>query len=179
MNQPRWIALLRGVNVGGANRVPMAELRGLCQKAGWRDVQSYIASGNLVFDAEGPAERLAAELSDLIARNMGPVVEVVVLSATELRAALADCPFAAEAGKQLHGFFAAGPLTLDHDACEALRVPSEALAERGGVIWLYAPEGIGISKLAARLPRLISGPPATARNLNTLRKLAEMAGPDA
>ncbi len=78
MNQPRWIALLRGVNVGGANRVPMAELRGLCQKAGWRDVQSYIASGNLVFDAEGPAERLAAELSDLIARNMGPVVEVVV-----------------------------------------------------------------------------------------------------
>lgn len=171
-----WIALLRGVNVGGTNKVPMADLRDLCAKLGWRDVRSYIASGNLVFGASGPAETLAQTVSGILARHMGVETPVVVLSATDLRAALDSCPFAPQEGRHLHGFMAMGPLSVDLGTCEALRGPTEALALRGRVIWLHTPDGIGKSKLAERLPRLIGGVPATARNLNTLRKLAEMAG---
>ena len=98
----KWVALLRGVNVGGGNKVPMAELRALAEGLGWREARSYIASGNLVFVAEGEAAGLATALRMAMAREMGVDVPVYVLSAAEVARALADCPFAPEKGNLCH-----------------------------------------------------------------------------
>lgn len=169
-----WVALLRGVNVGGHNLLPMADLRELCSGLGWTGVQTYIASGNVLFVAEGAAEDLAATLQQMIAARMACEVPVIVLPATALRAAVADCPFEPQAGKHVHGFICWSDPVVDPDALGRLRAASEILIVTGRWVWLYAPDGIGPSKLAAKLDKVITGTQMTGRNLNTLRKLVEM-----
>ena len=169
-----WVALLRGINVGGNNPVPMADLRALCAGLGWADVRSYIASGNLVFRAKGQADGLADALRQAIAAQLGCDVPIIVLSGAALRAALADCPFDPGAGKHVHGFFLWADPVLDQDALERFRAPSEVLVVQGRVGWLYAPDGIGTSKLAEKFDKVVTGTQMTGRNLNTLRKLVEM-----
>ncbi len=168
----RWVALLRGVNVGGGNKVPMAALRELATGLGWRDVRSYIASGNLVFSA--PDGRLAEDLGDAMRQQMGVDVPNLVLSGEALRLALASCPYPPDAGKAVHGFFCAAPPVIDATRRDALAVASERLEVRDHVVWMYAPDGFGRSKLAAKIDKVITGTEFTARNLNTIRKLVEM-----
>ena len=170
----KWVALLRGVNVGGANRVPMPALRALATDLGWQRVRSHIASGNLVFAAEGTAAGLAEDLRQAMAAQMGVDVAVLVLSGADLRGALSDCPFDPPEGKQVHGFFLFAAPVLDPAALEQWRAPREELVVRGRVGWLYAPDGIGRSKLAERLHKVITGTDMTARNLNTLRALVAL-----
>lgn len=177
----RWVALLRGVNVGGANRVPMAELRALAEGLGWGRVETLIASGNLVFDAEG--EGLAEALRGAMAARMGVDVAVLVLAGADLAARVAACPFDPLAGKEVHGFFLFGPARIDGEELARWKAPRETVAMDGPTVWLHAPDGIGRSKLAERLHKVVvaAGPvpgpvPMTARNLNTLRTLVEMAG---
>jgi len=172
----RWVALLRGVNVGGGNKVPMADLRRLAEGLGWLRVETLIASGNLVFDAEGEAEGLAAALRAAMVAGMGVDVAVLVIAGDDLRARLAGCPFDPEEGKHVHGFLLFGPARLDEAALSLWRAPSEALVMEGLTVWLHAPLGIGRSKLAEKLHKVVVGADMTARNLNTLRKLALMAG---
>ena len=101
MNQ--YAALLRGVNVGGRNKIPMAELRALAAGLGWDDVRSYIASGNLVFRADEGDH--AGNLRAAIADRMGLDVAVLVLSDREVRTALADCPFEPDDPRHVHVYF--------------------------------------------------------------------------
>jgi uncharacterized protein (DUF1697 family) len=169
-----WVALLRGINVGGNNLVPMADLRKLCAGLGWTEVQSYIASGNLVFWAEGQADGLALVLRQAIAAQMGCDVPIIVLGAAAVRAALAGCPFDPVAGKQVHGFALWSDPVVDTVALERFRAPTEQLVVRGRVAWLYAPDGVGHSKLAEKFEQVVTGTQMTGRNLNTWRKLAEM-----
>ena len=169
-----WVALLRGINVGGNNLVPMADLRRLCAGLGWLDVRSHIASGNLVFRAAGGAQGLASELRQAIAARMGCDVPVLILPGAVLQAALAGCPFDPVEGKQVHGFFLWADPVVNQVALEAYRAPSEQLAVIGRVAWLHAPEGIGRSKLAEKFDKVVTGTQMTARNLNTLRRLVEM-----
>ena len=171
---PAWVALLRGVNVSGANKVPMAELRARAEALGWLDVQSYIASGNLVFRAGGTAEGLAAALRAELAAGFAVDVPVLVLPGAALGAALAECPFDPEEGRQVHAYFCWTQPVIDEDALEELRAPNEALEARGRTVWLLAPDGIGRSRLAERLHKVITGTDVTARNLNTVRRLAAM-----
>lgn len=169
-----WVALLRGINVGGNNLVPMADLRVLCAGLGWTGVQTYIASGNLVFAAEGTADELTGVLRRAIAAQMAVDAALIVLPAVAVRAALAACPFDPKEGKQVHGFFLWADPAVDWAVYEILRLPNEEVVVRGRVAWLHAPDGIGRSKLAEKFHKVVTGTDMTARNLNTIRKLVEM-----
>jgi len=175
-----WVALLRGVNLGGVNAVPMAALRGLAAGLGWRRLQSYIASGNLTFRAEGQADALAAQLRAAMAAAMAVDVPILVLPGDTVRATLAACPFAPERGKDVHVFFLWSPPVINVALRDSLIAPSETLLVQPTRAWLHAPDGFGRSKLVEKLDKVISGTQMTARNLNTLRKLVQMldeAGP--
>ena len=166
-----WTAFLRGVNVGGHRKIPMADLRAICPGT---QVRSYIASGNLIFAADGDAPGLAATLQARIAAQFGFDVPVLVLSAPALGQLLQACPFAGQAGNQVLGYLCLAPPQCDHAGIDALRAGAEQVAVTDRTVWLHAPGGIGQSKLAAKLEKLI-GVPSTARNLNTLTKVAELA----
>lgn len=175
MKTQHFVALLRGVNIGGGNRVIMADLRRLAEGLGWQDVQSYIASGNLLFRTAGEAGSLADELRSAMARQLGVDVPVLVLPRDALHAALKACPFAPEAGRHVQAFFLlSDAVTLDTDLLEKLRAPSETLTLGDRLAWLHTPEGMARSKLAGKLHKVVRGTEMTARNLNTLRALCSL-----
>ena len=169
----RWVALLRGVNVGGV-KVLMEPLRGLAQGLGWQGVESYIASGNLVFSAQGKAEDLAGELRAAMVQEMGVETPVLVLSAQDICAVRDQHPWQPEKGNQAHVYFCWDRPEIDAALYEALRAGGEELRIVGNHVHFLAPEGLGRSKLAEKLGRVIRGTEITGRNLNTVRKLADM-----
>ncbi|MEU4083045.1 DUF1697 domain-containing protein [Streptomyces aureus] len=177
-----YAALLRGINVGGAKKVPMAELRTLMEGLGYGDVRTYLQSGNAVFSsAGGDEDSLAAELSGAIEKHFGFAVGVLVRDHAQLRAVREACPFpAAELeAKQLHVTYLSHPVDAERFASvdPAAFLPEEfRLGDRA--LYLYAPDGLGRSKLAEALarPRLLKGLLATTRNWNTVVKLEEMTG---
>lgn len=172
-----YVALLRGINVGGHRILKMADLRDIITAAGGRDVATYIQSGNAVFGHAGRATaKVAADLERAIERGAGFAVPVVVRSAAELAAVIADNPFAREDSDKLHvQFLAAKP------AANALAklVPTLFAPERymlqGREIYLHLPDGMGKSKLAVALSRLSAiSAIATARNWRTVLELDRM-----
>ncbi|MGB5345895.1 MAG: DUF1697 domain-containing protein [Woeseia sp.] len=173
-----WIALFRGINVGGNNMLPMKELTTILESIGCSNVQTYIQSGNVVLDREGGD---AAELAGLIgqkvlARNKFEP-RVLLLTAKELAGAIAKNPYpAAEADpKSLHLFFlAAIPKSAKLAAIEELRASDEECRLSGRVFYLHAPSGVGRSKLAAGAEKLL-GVDATARNWRTATRLLQLA----
>lgn len=173
-----WIAFLRAVNVAGVNRLPMAAFRDLLAGlapagTGMADVKTYIQSGNAVFRSDLSAPVLARSIADAVHDKFGFRPPVLMRSLAEVEAVLAGNPFAGEAGNMVHLFFADRELpraTVDFLASVA--APSERYALRGKVVWLHLPDGIGRSKLAAR----VGGLPIemTARNLNTVEAVAAL-----
>lgn len=169
-----FVAFLRGINVGGHRKVPMADLRRLLANiSGDPDAQTYIASGNAVFAAEGRADTLAAEIAAGIKTKFGFDVPVLVLDEDTMRAVLDACPCPDEKGNLAHAYLCYDDPKIDHANVEALRATSENVTVVGRTVWLHAPDGVGRSKLAAKMEKLI-GVEATARNLNTVRKMVEM-----
>ena len=173
-----WVALLRGINVGGSNRLPMAELRELFTKAGCADVRTYIQSGNVVFRAtDEEHEELAARLADEIEEARGFRPGILLLTRDDLDAAAEANPFpeAASEPKTLHLWFLAHePADPDLDTLDDLRVATERYELHRSVLYLWAPDGFGRSKLAGRAERAV-GVEATARNWRTVEKLRELA----
>ncbi|MFJ2155428.1 DUF1697 domain-containing protein [Streptomyces sp. NPDC087856] len=175
-----YAALLRGINVGGNKKLPMADLRTLLEGLGLDGVRTYLQSGQAVFTSgHGDEDSLAADIARAIEKRFGFTVDVVVRDHAYLAAIVADCPFpAAELeGKQLHVTYYSVPLADDRFAAleQAAFLPEEfRLGDRA--LYLYAPDGLGRSKLAAELsrPRLSKGVVATTRNWNTVVKLVEM-----
>ncbi|WP_329440332.1 DUF1697 domain-containing protein [Streptomyces canus] len=175
-----YAALLRGINVGGSRKVPMADLRTLMEDLGHGGVRSYLQSGQAVFTADhGDEETLAAELAGAIDKRFGFAVDVIVRDHAYLKAIAEACPFpAAELeAKQLHVTYFSAPVDADRFAeiDQAAYLPEEfRLGDRA--LYLYAPDGLGRSKLAEHLskPRLNKGVIATSRNWNTVVKLVEM-----
>ncbi|WP_330263729.1 DUF1697 domain-containing protein [Streptomyces griseorubiginosus] len=177
-----YAALLRGINVGGSRKVPMADLRTLLEDLGFSGVRSYLQSGQAVFTADhGDEESLAAELAGAIEKRFGFPVDVLVRDHAYLTAVVDNCPFpAAELeAKQLHVTYFSAPVDEDRFAeiDRAAYLPEEfRLGDRA--LYLYVPDGLGRSKLAEHLskPRLNKGVIATSRNWNTVVKLVEMTG---
>lgn len=172
-----WIALLRGINVGGAGKLPMAAFRALLGNLGCESVATYIQSGNAVFRSAAPAGTLAPAIAAAIAEAHGFRPAVLLLTLTEMEAALAANPFPvpAEQGQTVHLFFTEGALDgLDLTPIEALARNGERVAVRGRTLFLHAPAGIGRSELAAKLSRHLPGP-ATARNLRSTLAIAALA----
>ncbi len=164
------IALLRGVNVSGANKLPMAEFRTLLTGLGFGRVETYIQSGNAVFDSDLPAPVQEAMIRDGIAARFGFAPESFVLDAGEIAAALTDHPFAKADPARVHVFFLREPPMPDAAALHALALPGDGWHIGPRRFTLHTPAGVGTSKLAERLPKHLPSP-MTARNLRTVAAL--------
>lgn len=173
-----WIALLRGVNVGGHNTLPMKELRGLLTDFGFEDVATYIQSGNCVFRSEmADAAAISGRIADSIEAKFGFRPSAFVLPLEALEAAIAGNPFAGRSDdpKFIHLFFLAGDVdALDEPAMRALAAPGDDFVLAGEVFYLLTPAGIGRSKLADKLDKFLKVD-MTARNLRSAVKIAELA----
>jgi uncharacterized protein (DUF1697 family) len=175
-----FIALLRGINVTGRNKIPMAELRALCDEIGWRSVRTYIQSGNVVFAAAGEAVGLEAELEGAIEGRFGLSIPVLVRAADDWPAYVAGNPFPdasqREPGRVALALAKAPPKP---DAAERIGERArdgERVALVGDALWIHYPNGAGRSKLSPALLDRLAGSPVTARNWRTVLKLAEIAG---
>jgi uncharacterized protein (DUF1697 family) len=172
------VALLRGVNVGGHRRVPMAELRALAEGLGWSGVRSYIQSGNLVFAAAGEREALEDALEAAIAERFGFPVPVLVRSAAEWAEYADGSPFAGEAEAEPNRVMLAlskAPPADDAAArIEARAAASERVARRGDALWIHFPAGAATSRLTPALLERAAGSPVTLRNWRTVAELGTM-----
>jgi uncharacterized protein (DUF1697 family) len=173
-----YVALLRGINVGGKGTLPMKELVAILESVGCTNVRTYIQSGNAVFEHSATdAAKLAGKLTMAIDKARGFSPQVVMLEAKHLAKIVQANPFpeAESEPKSLHVWFLAAKATKpDRDALTKLKAKSERFELYGAAFYLYAPDGIGRSKLAANVERHL-GVAATARNWRTVGKLLEIA----
>lgn len=173
------IVLFRGVNVGRANRLSMTALREVLEGSGCRDVRTYLQSGNAVLrPPPGTTDAaLAARLGDAVAASVAGSIVAFVRSVGDLRSIVDANPFrdAACEPTKLHVFlFAADPVVGADARLADLATARERVAIQGRAAYLHAPDGIGRSKLAARLERTV-GVPTTARNWRTVTSLLALA----
>jgi len=180
---PSYVALLRGINVGGRNKVAMTDLRQVATSLGHTDVVTYIQSGNLVFTApQTGTSSLADALEREIARQLGVQPAVVVLSRAELAQVIADNPFPQETSpKCLHAVFRRDEMSPEGVAVvAAAQERARAKGSRdeavvaGRTLFLHTPDGLGRSELAAQLARSGAQAAGTARNWATVTKLMAM-----
>lgn len=178
----RYVALLRGVNVGGKNRVPMATLSKLVEAAGGQAVETYIQSGNALFSStESVARRLGPALTKALADTLGLDVPVLVRSAAELAAIVAHGPYATdplEPSKLFVHFLAEPPTPEAIASLDADRSPGDTFVVDGREVHLRLPNGAGRTKLTAAYFDARLRTTGTARNLRTVRELAERAARD-
>jgi uncharacterized protein (DUF1697 family) len=173
-----WIALLRGINVGGAKKLAMSDLKALCTSLGHTNVSTYIQSGNVVLTStRSDRATLAAEISTGIERAHGLVVSVVLRTQAELRSALAANPFATEAdpSRVTITFLSDEASPEAASRLEPDRFAPDRFALRGQELYAYYPAGIGPSKMTLDYFEKRLGVRGTARNLNTVAKLIELS----
>jgi uncharacterized protein (DUF1697 family) len=164
---------LRAVNVGGRNKVPMAELRALCAELGYADAATLIASGNVIFPTRAPK---AAELERAIAGRFDVHTTVVLRSAAELEKLVAAKPFGKRSADCFVAFLAGRPAKANFEALSTSDFPDEAWERVGPDLALLYPSAFHRARLTgARLERLLNVE-ATLRNWRTVTKLAELAG---
>jgi uncharacterized protein (DUF1697 family) len=174
----RYAALLRGVNVGGNNLLPMKELVTMFGAESCTDVVSYIQSGNVVFSASAAVARTVAErVSARITKRFGFGVPIVLRSAAALAAVVEGNPFVAggaSADRLYVAFLAKAPTAAQIGSLDPNRSPPDAFAVRGADLYLHLPNGAGRSKLTAAYLDAKLGTVSTARNWRTVQKLFEM-----
>jgi uncharacterized protein (DUF1697 family) len=173
------IALLRGINVGGKKIVPMADLRRLAEKLGFEQVATFIQSGNLVFSSEMKPAQAEAALETAIESRFGFPVEVIVRTETQWRKYAAGSPFVEAQSERpkllLLGLSKQRPKAGAAEALRKAAAAGERVEIRGDAIWIDFHTSIGQSKLTPAVLDRAVGSTVTARNWNTLQKLAEMA----
>ena len=173
-----YIALFRGINVGGNNVLPMKDLVALLENLGSQNVKTYIQSGNVVFQTkEEDASLLSDKIRAAIKKSHGFEPNVLLLEVEEIEKAVGSNPFpeAESEPKTLHLFFLSSmPKNPDYDALESIKGDRERFALKDGVFYLHAPDGIGRSKLAANAEKVL-GVAITGRNWRTVRKVMAMA----
>jgi uncharacterized protein (DUF1697 family) len=163
------IALLRAVNVGGTGKLPMSELKAMCETEGFVQVQTYIASGNVVFQSKLPVAKIIEALERRLAAYAGKPVGVIVRTTEEMKAVLAGNPFPEAQPNQTVVVFL--PNKPPSDTLERLRALKRETVKLGTrELYVHYPDGQGTSKLV--IPAAAEG---TARNMNTVAKLVEIA----
>jgi uncharacterized protein (DUF1697 family) len=163
-----FVAFLRAINVGGTGMLPMKELSALCIDLGLQKVRTYIQSGNVVFKSALSEQRVKADLEQALAGKMGRKVDVMVRTASELRAILQANPFPNGKPARIAVVFLADP--VPRSFLDDLAIPGrEEVRPAAREIYVHYPDGMGRSKL-----KLASAGAGTARNLNTIAKLVEM-----
>lgn len=172
---PACVALLRGINVGGHNKLPMAEFRQLLEGLGCSDVATYIQSGNAVFNCDDAAG-LDQSIGEAIERDFGFRPPVLVHEANDFARVAAENPYAADdiEPKFIHIALLFSPANdADFDRINSLQGANERYEMTDLAFYLSAPDGIARSKLAADLEKCL-GVPITARNWRSISKLCEM-----
>ncbi|MEM6468457.1 MAG: DUF1697 domain-containing protein [Planctomycetota bacterium] len=177
MSKKTWVALFRGINVGGRNRAPMARLTSVFESLGCRSIRTYIQSGNVVFDVGRRGKKaLTSSIEDAVESEFGFSVAVLLLTADELLTAIELNPFRDSTAdqKMTHFYFLSGsPEIKTLESISEIATESEKFALEGSVFYLHAPDGFGTSKLAKSAESKL-GVKATARNLKTVLKLESM-----
>jgi len=164
-----YIALLRAINVGGTGKLPMADLKQMCVEQGFARVETYIASGNVVFDCDLSSQMVQAKLEKRLAAYAGKAVGVFVRTTAEMRTVLSKNPFPDNDPKLTYSFFLnEKPHSSALDDIQGRDGEEVRLGRRE--IYVYYPKGMGQSRL-----RIRTATQGTARNLNTVARLVEMA----
>lgn len=173
-----YIALFRGINVGGNHILPMKELVTTLEGLGVRSIKTWIQSGNVVFQSPNAnVKQLSQDIPAAIKETHGFAPQVMLIDLVDMESAIASNPFPeGEADpKTLHLFFMdAAPEKPDIESLESLKKDNEQFRLIKNVFYLHAPDGIGRSKLAEKVERSL-GVPATARNWRTVSKIMDMA----
>lgn len=165
----RYIALLRAVNVGGTSKLPMSELKALCEAAGFAEVRTYIASGNVLFTSMLVESAVKQKLEQQLHDHVGKPIGVLVRNAAEMAKVLANNPFADAQGNRVVAIF------LDNappaDALDNVKhQKQERLACGTREIYVHYGDGMADSRLT-----IAAAKTGTARNINTIAKLVELA----
>ena len=173
-----YVALLRGINVGNAKRVAMADLRALVEKLGYGDVRTLLNSGNIVFTGPGAsAEDAAARIEAALSRRLGVLARVTVLTAAELAAAVSENPLGDVATDPSRLLVAVLANPADRSRLKPLAKQDwapEALAIGTRVAYLWCPGGVIASRVAKAVGRVL-GDAATTRNWATVTKLLALS----
>jgi uncharacterized protein (DUF1697 family) len=171
----RWVVLLRAVNLGARNKVPMAELRKELESAGYEGVRTYIASGNVLLESTKKRDAVAGEIERLIAKAFGVETTAIVRSPKELAKVVTAHPFGADTSKSHVVFLAEKPKREASQQLAAVDPSPDRVVLRGVDVYLQYQAGVQGSRLsAAQLERLL-GVRATHRNWRTVTALAELA----
>lgn len=168
------VLLLRGVNVAGANRLPMPEFRALLEELGLRGVQTHLQSGNAVFDDPGVVD-LEAKITAAMRTRFGFAPTMFFLDAATHAAIVKACPFKIEGAADptsVHVWYPAAPVTADIGFLKGL-AQTERFTLTQNALYLHAPDGIGRSALVDRLERAL-GVPCTARNWRSVEAIAAL-----
>jgi len=173
------ISMLRGVNLGGHNKINMGELRIVCETLGLEEPKTFINSGNVVFRSkEKDLTRLGKRIEDAIERKFGFHSDVILRTASEMRDVIRKNPFAKRRGiepsKLLVMFLAAHPEPETRERLEKIEAHPEVVRLEGRDLYIYFPDGQGRSKLTPALGRILKNT-GTGRNWNTVTKLLAMA----
>lgn len=172
--------MLRGVNVGGHNKIKMEALRSLYESLGMQDAQTYVQSGNVVFrTTERDQARLTKKIQNGIEKKLACKTEIIVRSVTELEDVIVRNPFAnrrdVEPSKLLVIFLANEPSLERREKVLGIEADAEELHISGREVYIYFPNGMGKTKLPWTTIEKTLGTPGTGRNWNSVTKLLEMA----
>jgi uncharacterized protein (DUF1697 family) len=178
-----YVILLRAVNVGSTGKLPMAAFRKMLEDLGYRNVETYIQSGNAVVDAKGSSAAVGKAVSAGLQKLMGSAVPVIVRTHEDLGRAIAANPFATEAaadGARVHVAFLSGvPAATNGKGLEVIVTKNPTRRDRyhlaGHTLYLHLPDGAAETKFTAQALDKILGVTATARNWNTVLKLHAMS----
>ncbi len=172
-----YIALLRGINVGGNNLLPMKDMAAMLSECGCAEVRTYIQSGNAVFRSDRKATDIAADFQSFCQSTKGFAPQTLILPLDQYAEIVRANPFreAESTPKALHVFFLLTPaLNVDQSAMQAACNPTERFRLTDQALYLHAPDKLTDSLLAPKLAKFIKAP-MTARNWNTVAKLLDMA----
>ncbi len=173
---PIYIAFLRGINVGGHKKVPMAELRDLLTGAGFLKVQTYIQSGNVIFQSAAEASELKKTIQNLILNHFGFDVSVIVKTNKELQVILNDCPFSEE--KEMESYFIILDTIPEANLVEGVakvKYENEEVILKNDVLYFYSSTGYGRAKFNMNTCERKLKVVGTSRNYKTLVKLLSLS----
>ena len=176
---PTYVALLRGINLAGRNKVAMPALRTLVEGLGYDDVATYIQSGNVIFTTGDSAAKVRAALEEAIAKEFGIDVVVVVRTRAELKKVVDGNPYAKELkdDRLVHVAFLAGkPTAAKVKALTSGDWGADAVAVKGAEAYIHTPNGYGRANVNNTVVEKRLGVAGTARNWRTTLKLLELAG---
>ncbi len=177
---PRYVVLLRGVNLAKRNRVSMPGLRSALEAEGFRDVSSYVQSGNLVLTSRASQERISRDVRALINKRFGLDIAVLVRSHNELSEIVRRNPLSRDASDPKHYLVTFMSRKVPAELVERIRAAADAeekFTVIGREVFSWHPAGVGRSPLWERLGSKVAGIDATSRNWATVTTLLEMAKP--